>query len=126
VLTDTAGITPYQRRDMTDKTAKQTSGTVQLTAAAPKVQVTPAGAAKAPAPRVVGANSDMPVGETIKKAAFIDHVIARAELKKRDAKPAIEAALAELADLLAAGEELVLPPMCKLKAVKIKDMTEGA
>jgi hypothetical protein len=108
---------------MTDKTAKQTSGTVQLTAAAPKVQVTPAGAAKAPAPRVVGANSDMPVGETIKKAAFIDHVITRADLKKRDAKPAIEAPLAEV---MAAGEELVLPPMCKLKAVKIKDMTEGA
>jgi hypothetical protein len=108
---------------MTDKTAKQTSGTVQLTAAAPKVQVTPAGAAKAPAPRVVGANSDMPVGETIKKAALIDRVIARAVLNGRDAKPAIEAALAEL---MAAGEDLVPPPLGKLKAVKIKDMTEGA
>jgi hypothetical protein len=34
--------------------------------------------------------------------------------------------LAELADLLAAGEELVLPPMGKLKAVKVKDLGEGA
>ncbi len=30
------------------------------------------------------------------------------------------------AELMAAGEDLVAPPLGKLKAVKIKDMTEGA
>ncbi|WP_394152990.1 HU family DNA-binding protein [Loktanella salsilacus] len=111
---------------MTDKPTKAANGTVKLSAAAPNVEITPAATATAPAPRVVGGNVDMPAGESIKKAAFIDRVIARGDLKKRDAKPAIEAALAELADLLAAGEELVLPPMGKIKAVKVKELTEGA
>jgi nucleoid DNA-binding protein len=126
IRNDTIRVHALEGSDMTDKPTKSTDGTVQLSAAAPKVQITPAAGAKAPAPRVVGANVDMPAGESIKKSAFIDRVIARGDLKKRDAKPAIEAALAELADLLAAGEELVLPPMGKLKAVKVKDLGEGA
>ena len=87
MLTDTAELTLYQRRDMTDKTAKQTSGTIHLTAAAPEGQVTPAGAAKAPAPSFVCAESAMPVGETIKTPALIDRVIARAVLKGAMPKP---------------------------------------
>ena len=104
-----------------------TDGTVTLKPSAPKVQVAPkATTVKAPAPRVVGGAADAPDGETVKKPEFIDRVIARAELKKKDAKPAIEAALAELADILANGGELNLPPMGKLKAVKIKDLGMGA
>ena len=110
---------------MTAKPATSPDGTVQLKAAAPTAKVA-VPTAKAPAPRVVGANVDMPAGEAVKKAEFIDRVIARGDLKKKDAKPAIEAALAELADILAAGGELVLPPMGKIKAVKVKDLGEGA
>jgi hypothetical protein len=44
-------------------------------------------------------------------------------VKGRDAKPAIEATLAEL---MVASEDLVPASLGKLKAVKIKDMTEGA
>ena len=110
---------------MTAKSATSADGTVQLKAAAPTARVAVSGA-KAPAPRVVGANVDVPAGESVKKAEFIDRVIARGDLKKKDAKPAIEAALAELADILLAGNELVLPPMGKIKAVKVKDLGEGA
>ena len=102
-------------------------GTVTLKPGAPKVQIAPKAApVKAPAPRVVGGPADVPAGETVKKPEFIDRVIARADLKKKDAKPAIEVALAELADILANGGELNLPPMGKLKAVKVKDLGMGA
>ena len=110
---------------MPAKSATSADGTVHLKAAAPKAKVAPP-AARAPAPRVVGTNTEMAAGDSVKKADFIDRVIARGDLKKKDAKPAIEAALAELADILAAGGELVLPPMGKIKAVKVKDLGEGA
>ena len=112
---------------MSPKSPTSADATVHLKAAVPNVQVTaPAVRAKAPATRVLGANVALPAGEAVKKAAFIDRVIARSDLKKKDAKPAIEATLAELADILAAGGELVLPPMGKIKAVKVKDLGEGA
>ena len=112
---------------MSPKPATSPDGTVHLKAATPTVRVTaPVAAPKAPTPRIAGATADLPAGEAVKKAEFIDRVIARGDLKKKDAKPAIEAALAELADILAAGGELVLPPMGKIKAVKVKDLGEGA
>lgn len=64
--------------------------------------------------------------QMIKKPEFLDNAIARTAIKKRDAKPAIEAALAELAALLADGNELNLPPLGKLKVVKSKAIGEGA
>ncbi len=113
---------------MSDKPATPGDGTVRLTPAAPKAKVAAPQSvpAKAPAPRVVGGNSDAPAGETVKKADFVDRVVARSGVKKKDAKPAIEATLAEIAAIMAAGGELVLPPIGKLKTVKINDLGEGA
>ena len=62
----------------------------------------------------------------LKKPEFIDRAVARTDVKKRDAKPAIEAALAVLAEALENGEELNLPPMGKMRVVKTKDIGEGA
>jgi hypothetical protein len=64
--------------------------------------------------------------EKVKKPAFLDRALLRTDVKKRDAKPAIEAALAELSAALIAGEELVLPPLGKLKVVNSKDLPLGA
>ena len=58
----------------------------------------------------------------IKKPEFIDRVVDRIDVKRRDAKPAIDAALAILAEALVNGEELNLPPMGKLRVVKMKDV----
>lgn len=71
-----------------------------------------------------GATND--AQEKVKKPVFIDRALLRTDVKKRDAKPAIEAALAELAAALLAGEELVLPPLGKLKVVNSKDLAQGA
>ena len=113
---------------MSDKPATPSDGTVRLTPAAPKAKVTApqAAPAQAPAPRVVGGSRDAPAGETVKKADFVDRVVARSGVKKKDAKPAIEATLAEIAAIMSAGGELVLPPIGKLKTVKINDLGEGA
>ncbi|SEQ68682.1 hypothetical protein SAMN05428995_10657 [Loktanella sp. DSM 29012] len=113
---------------MSSKTNPATEGkTVTLKPATPKVDTTPAKAqVAAPAPKVVGTATALDAGEPIKKPEFIDRAVARSGVKKKDAKPAIEAAMAELADILLAGGELILPPMGKLKSIKSKDLGEGA
>lgn len=68
----------------------------------------------------------VPKGEMIKKPEFIDRAVDRTDVKRRDAKPAIEAALAVLAEALVKCEELNLPPMGKLRVVKMKDVGDGA
>ena len=62
----------------------------------------------------------------MKKPELIDQVVARTSLKKRDVKPAVEAALAVLAEALLRGDELILPPMGKLRVVKAKEIGSGA
>ncbi len=71
-----------------------------------------------------------PVEETIvammKKPEFLDAVVARTNLKKRDVKPAAEAALAVIAEALVRGDEVNLPPMGKLRVIKSKPLDAGA
>lgn len=62
----------------------------------------------------------------LKKPDLLDQVVARTNLKKRDVKPAVEAALSVIADALARGDEVALPPLGKLRIVKAKDLSEGA
>lgn len=62
----------------------------------------------------------------MKKPELLDAVVARTNLKKRDVKPAVEAALAVIAETLMKGEELNLPPMGKVRIVKAKDLEGGA
>lgn len=64
-------------------------------------------------------------GPTLKKREFIDRATERSGLKKKDVKPSIEAALAVLAEALEKGEELVLPPLGKIKIVRQKEMPNG-
>ena len=112
------------------KTAEPQTATTSTTAAAPaKAKVTaPAPAAPAASdadkPKVV---TDTPVvaGPTLRKKEFIDRVVARAGLKKKDVKPAVEAALAELGEAIARGEEVNLPPFGKLKVNREKDLANA-
>lgn len=71
-----------------------------------------------------------PVEETIaalmKKPELLDAVVARTNLKKRDVKPAVEAALAVIAEALVRGDDMNLPPMGKLRVVKSKPLDAGA
>lgn len=62
--------------------------------------------------------SDAPL--ELRKKELIDLVVARCDVKKRDAKPAIEAALAVLGEALKAGREVNLQPMGKIKTKRSK------
>ena len=62
----------------------------------------------------------------IKKPDLLDEVVAKTNLKKRDVKPAVEAAFALLGDALREGAEVNFPPLGKVRVVKSKDLDEGA
>jgi len=62
----------------------------------------------------------------LKKPEFIERVMARVDVKKRDAKPVVEAAVAVLSEALAAGELINLPPAGKFRVIRSKDLDDGA
>lgn len=95
--------------------------------AAPKVTPKSRVVAKA-APVVVEPQmQELPVSdmEGLKKKELIDMVVARSGVKKRDAKPAIEAALAILGETLSEGRALNLPGFGKLKVMRMKKGDNG-
>ena len=60
-------------------------------------------------------------GEEIKKKELIDLVVERSGLKKKDAKPAVEAVIDVLGELIAEGRDLNLPPLGKIKHQRTRD-----
>lgn len=101
------------------------SNTVKLNTIVPEPVVNPLDVA-VPKTKISTPAISVPQGEMLKKAEFIDRAVERGDVKKRDAKPAIEAALAVLSEALMAGEELNLPPMGKMRVVKSTDIGDGA
>jgi hypothetical protein len=106
--------------------ATSTAKTVKLKTVVPDPVVTPLAKTAAPQTKIVNPAVSVPQGEMIKKPEFLDRAVERTNVKKREAKPAIEAALAVPAVSLINGEELNLPPMGKLRVVKSNDVGEGA
>ncbi|MBS0564286.1 MAG: HU family DNA-binding protein [Proteobacteria bacterium] len=80
-----------------------------------------AGAAKSGSAKAAAA--DRPV---LKLKELLDRVAARADVRKKDAKPVVEALLAVLGDALAAGESLILPPLGRVRVNRTKDAANGA
>ncbi|WP_233155571.1 HU family DNA-binding protein [Sedimentitalea arenosa] len=52
--------------------------------------------------------------QMMKKKDLIDQVVTRSGIKKKSAKPVVEAVLAVLGETIASGREFNLPPMGKL------------
>lgn len=67
--------------------------------------------------------SAMPVvsAPEMKKRDLLEKVVKRSGIKKKDAKPVVEAMLAVMGEALVEGRELNLPPFGKLKTNRIKD-----
>ena len=55
----------------------------------------------------------------LRKKELIERVVARSGIKKKDAKPTIEAMLAVLGEALKNGEELNLQPLGKIKINRV-------
>lgn len=66
-----------------------------------------------------------PNAPTMRKPELIERVVLRSGIKKRDAKPAVEAALAVLGEALSEGEVLQLPPLGKLRVTRTVEQDEG-
>jgi DNA-binding protein HU-alpha len=60
-------------------------------------------------------------GPELKKQELLDKVVQRSEIRKKFAKPALEAMLEVLGEALAEGRELNLPPLGKVKLNRIKE-----
>ncbi|MGH1413344.1 MAG: HU family DNA-binding protein [Pelagimonas sp.] len=63
--------------------------------------------------------------DELKKKELIELAVERSGIKKRDAKPAIEAALAILGEALAEAREINMRPMGKIKVNRIKKGVNG-
>ncbi|MBR9844470.1 MAG: DNA-binding protein [Rhodobacteraceae bacterium] len=110
-------------------TTRKTSTTAKKTTTARKKTTArkPAAAPKAPkaAPVVVSEAKPVLSGPEMKKKELIDMVVERSGIKKRYAKPTIEAALAVLGEALDEGRELNLRPFGKMKVQRAKDVANG-
>ncbi|MEN8983771.1 MAG: HU family DNA-binding protein [Planktotalea arctica] len=61
----------------------------------------------------------------LKKKELIDTVTERSGIKKKDAKPVIEAMLEVLGETLAEGREMNLQPLGKIKINRTKEVQGG-
>ncbi len=104
-------------------TKKPTTSTP--TRAATKSETAINAAAQAPDPEVVVNETPKITTPELKKKELIDTVVARSGIKKRDAKPVVEAMLAILGETIADGRELNLAPMGKLKITRMKKTTKA-
>jgi DNA-binding protein HU-alpha len=82
-------------------------------------------AAPKAAPVVVQEKAPVVSAPDLKKIDLVDEVVARSGVKKKFAKPAIEAALAVLGEALAEGRDLNLRPLGKVKIQKTKELANG-
>lgn len=68
-----------------------------------------------------GGAADAASGPEMKRQELIEAVMRRADLRKQAAKPVVEAVLEVLAEALAAGRALNLPPLGRVKLTKVKE-----
>lgn len=71
-------------------------------------------------------SQDQDDARVIRKPELLDEVVLRTGLRKRDIKPAVEAALSVLGDALRDGTEINVPPLGRLRVVKSKELEGGA
>jgi nucleoid DNA-binding protein len=63
--------------------------------------------------------------DDLKRKELVDLVVARSGIRKREAKPVVEAMLAVLGDSVAAGRQLDLQPFGKLRINRMVEKPNG-
>jgi len=108
------------KASMVGKTA---SSGASVSAPLPKTTTRPvAGAAEKDATPDTSVVSELP---DMRKRELVDAVVDRSGIKKRYAKPAIEAALAILGEVLEEGRSLQMPPLGRVKVQRTKALADG-
>jgi DNA-binding protein HU-alpha len=98
------------------KTRPKTTAKASSTATPPKPD-----AAQSITPVVVTENVAADAGPELKKQELLDKIVTRSEVKKKFAKPVVEAMLEVLGEALAEGRELNLQPLGKVKLNRTKE-----
>lgn len=92
---------------------------------APEVKVEPDPVAETPEPTLVTVTEPVVTEPDLKKSELIDLVVERSEIKKKFAKPVVEAMLAVLGETIAEGRELNLQPLGKLRINRSEEKSNG-
>ncbi|MDT8327915.1 MAG: HU family DNA-binding protein [Roseovarius sp.] len=95
------------------------------TKASPPAPTSNADPAESITPVVVSENMAPDAGPELKKQELLDKVVTRTDVKKKFAKPVVEAVLEILGEALAEGRELNLQPLGKVKLNRIKEMANA-
>ena len=121
-------------QDMVSKSPR-TPGTASATGKKPRATSSPGRATRKPAPpgdappsatAPKTAPQTAATGEVeLKKKELIEAVVARAQVKKKYAKPVVEAMIEILGGAIAKGRDIDLQPMGKIKQQRVKD-SDGA
>ncbi len=88
-------------------------------------KATTANPAAGPEPTVVETSAPVVTAPDMSKKELIEKVVERSGVKKREAKPAIEAALAILGEAIAESRALNLPPFGKLRINRAEEKANG-
>lgn len=108
-----------KRKKTTTKPKRATvAKTVAKAAPPPVISEMPAAASAATPAAPVAEDAGTVV---LKKGDLLDRMVTKGDLKRNQAKAALEAALEVLGEALVAGEDLNLPPLGKVKVVRHKD-----
>lgn len=115
IMTSTTRKTPTPRKaTSTRKTASRTS-----TKTAPPESAAPS------KPVVVDAPQPVVTGPMMRKKELIDAVVKRSGIKKKDAKPVVEAMLDVLGEALGEARELNLQPFGNVKVKRAKELANA-
>ena len=76
-------------------------------------------------PKVVTVSEPVVAEPDMKKKELIDLVVERSDIKKKFAKPVVEAMLAVLGEAIAEGRELNLQPLGKLRIYRAEEKSNG-
>jgi len=109
-------------------TAKKTTkaaDTAPASRATSKSRAATSAVKAAPKPVVVTQTAPVVGKSAMKKKELIDVVTERSGIKKKDAKPVVEAMLAVLGQAISDGRELNLQPLGKVKINRQKDVQGG-
>ncbi|MBE0452521.1 HU family DNA-binding protein [Roseovarius autotrophicus] len=70
-------------------------------------------------------NPAAPARPELKRQELLAEVVKRAEIKKKAARPVLEAALAVIGEALAEGRDLNLAPLGKIRINRMRDLPNG-
>jgi nucleoid DNA-binding protein len=119
----TRRTTPARKTTTRAAATLKTSKTVTAPARGTQTKPAKAPGASVAVPRVVKPSGPAAIIPDLKKKELLEQVVARSGIKKKDAKPVVEAMLAVLGETLAEGRELNLQPLGKLRINRSEEKT---